>query len=152
MEQYDNDINDNNRNRKKTAIETKMHWRFITSIALPTLSLLLMIISAAPTYPVQATAGSNETAATPAPGGASIGPAGGGTNVTQSDCLPQNATTTNQSSAVNASGANDTTVTVAPSGASIGANDTSTLNATAGNTTTTNNTTVTVAPSGASVC
>jgi hypothetical protein len=153
MEQYDNDINDNNPNRKKTAIETKMHWRFITSIALPTLSLLLMIISAAPTYPVQATAGSNETAATPAPGGASIGPAGGGgTNVTQSDCLPQNATTTNQSSAVNASGANDTTVTVAPSGASIGANDTSTLNATAGNTTTTNNTTVTVAPSGASVC
>jgi hypothetical protein len=152
MEQYDNDINNNNPNRKKTAIETKMYWRFITTITLPTLLLLLTIISAAPTYLVQATVGSNETAATPAPGGASVGPAGGGTNVTQSDCLPQNATTINQSSAVNASGANDTTATVAPSGASIGANDTSTLNATAGNTTTTNNITATVAPSGASIC
>ena len=124
----------------------------VTTIALPTLLLLLTLISAAPTYPVQATAGSNETAVTPAPGGASVGPAGGGTNVTQSDCLPQNTTTTNQSSAVNGSGANDTTATVAPSGASIGANDTSTLNATAGNITTMNNITATVAPSGASIC
>jgi hypothetical protein len=151
MEHYDKDTNNNNPD-KKTAIRSKMNRRFITTIALPTLLLLLTLISAAPTYPVQATVGSNETAATPAPGGASVGHVGGGTNVTQSDCLPQNATTTNQSSAVNASGANDTTATVAPSGASIGANDTSTLNATAGNTTTTNNTTATVAPSGASIC
>jgi len=154
MEQYNNDIQNNNHNHdKKTAIKSKMYGKFIITIALPALLLLLTLISAAPTYPVQATVGSNETAVTPAPGGASVGPAGGGTNVTQSDCLPQNATTTNQSSAVNASGANDTTATVAPSGASIGANDTSTLNATAGNTTTTtNNTTATVAPSGASIC
>src|SRR5215210_3311210 len=167
LEQYNKDTNNNNPD-KKTAIRSNMNGRFITTIALPTLLLLLTLISAAPTYPVQATVGSNETAATPAPGGASVGPAGGGTNVTQSDCLPQNARTTNQSSAVNAGGANDTTATVAPSGASIGAsaNDTSTLNATAGNTTTTtgrpavepgnatatNNITATVAPSGASIC
>jgi hypothetical protein len=166
MEHYYNETNNNNPDRKKPAIKSKMYRRFITSVALPTLLLLLTIISAAPTYPVQATGGSNETAATPAPGGASVGPAGGATNVTQSDCLPQNATTTtNQSSAVNASGANDTTATVAPSGASIGANDTSTSLATAGNTTTTgrpavdpgnatttNNATTTFAPSGASIC
>jgi hypothetical protein len=157
MEQYDNDINDNNRNRKKTAIETKMHWRFITSIALPTLSLLLTIISAAPTYPVQATAGSNETAATPAPGGASIGPAGGGgTNVTQSDCLPHNATTRGSLAVdagdATATAANDTTTTFAPQGAGIGANDTSASNATAGNTITANDTTTTFAPQGAGVC
>ena len=153
MEQYDKDVNNNNSpDRKKTAMKSKIYGRFITTIALPTVLLALTFIASAPTYSVQATGGSNETAVTPAPGGASVGPAGGGTNVTQSDCLPQNATTTNQSSAVNASGANDTTITVAPSGASIGANDTSTLNATAGNTTTTNNITATVAPSGASIC
>ena len=157
MEQYDNDINNNNTpDRKKTAIKSKIYGRFITTIALPTLLLLLTLISAAPTYPVQATGGSNETAVTQAPGGASVGPAGGGINVTQSDCLPQNATTGGRP-AVDAAGANattnNTTTTVAPSGASIGANDTSTLNATAGNaTTTTNNTTTTVAPSGASIC
>jgi hypothetical protein len=99
-------------------MKSKIYWRFITTIALPTVLLALTFIASAPTYSVQATGGSNETAVTPAPGGASVGPAGGGTNVTQSDCLPQNATT-NQSSAVNASGANDTTVTVAASGASI---------------------------------
>src|SRR5215210_9213664 len=105
MEHYDKDTNNNNPD-KKTTIRSEMNRRFMTTIALPTLLLLLTLISAAPTYPVQATVGSNETATTPAPGGASVGPADGGTNVTQSACLPQNATTTNQSSAVNASGAN----------------------------------------------
>ena len=162
LEQYNNDINNNNHDRKNTHIQLKVCGRFITTIALPTLLLLLTLISAAPTYPLQATVGGNETAATPAPGGASVGPAGGGTNVTQSDCLPQNATTTNQSSAVNAGGANTTTTnnntstTFGPSGASIGANDTSTSNATrgstTGNTTTNNTTTTTFAPSGASIC
>jgi hypothetical protein len=99
-----------------------MNKKFITTIALPTLLLLLTLISAAPTYPVQATVGSNETATTPAPGGASVGPAGDGTNVTQSACLPQNATTTGRP-AIDAGGAtttnNTTTTTVAPGGASI---------------------------------
>jgi hypothetical protein len=149
MEQYNNDIQNNNHDNK-TAIKSKMYGRFIITITLPTLLLLLTLISAAPTYPVQATGGSNETAATPAPGGASIGPASGGTNVTQSYCLSQNETTTNRSSAVNAGGSNDTSTTFAPSGASIGANDTSTLNATAGNTAA--NTSTTFAPSGASIC
>jgi hypothetical protein len=139
MEPYDNDINNDKHGRKKTHTQSKVFRRFITT--LPTVLLLLTILSAAPTGSVKATVGGNETGATPAPGGASVGPAGGGTNVTQSDCLPQNATTTNQSSAVNAGGANDT----------------STLNATLGNTTgntTTNNTTTTTtfAPSGASIC
>src|SRR5215210_6320229 len=93
LEQYNNDINNNNHDRK-TAMRSKLYGRFINTVALPTLLLLLTLISAAPTYPLQATVGGNETAATPAPGGASVGPAGGGTNVTQSDCLPQNATTT----------------------------------------------------------
>jgi hypothetical protein len=153
MEQYDNGINNNdNPDRKKKAMKSTICRRFITTIALPTLLLLLTLISAAPTYPVQATVGSNETAVTPAPGGASVGPAGGGTNVTQSACLPQNATTTTGRPAIDAGGANYTTATVAPGGASIGANDTSTSLATAGNTTTTNNITATVAPSGASLC
>src|SRR5215211_8207556 len=106
LEQYNNDINNNDHDRKKTHIQPKGRWRFITALPLPTVLMLLTLISAAPTYPVQATVGSNETAATPAPGGASVGPAGGGTNATQFDCLPQNATTTttNQSSAVNAGG------------------------------------------------
>ena len=152
MEHYEKDTNNNNPD-KKPATRSEMNRKFITTIALPALLLLLTLISAAPTYPVQATTvGSNETAATPAPGGASVGPAGGGTNVTQSACLPQNATTTTGRPAIDAGGANYTTATVAPGGASIGANDTSTLNATAGNTTTTNNITATVAPGGASIC
>jgi hypothetical protein len=151
MEHYDNDTNNNNPD-KKTAIKSNMYGRFITTIALPTLLLLLTLISAAPTYPVQATGGSNETVATQAPGGASVGPAGGGTNVTQSACLPQNATTTGRPAldAGAATTTNNTTTTVAPGGASIGANDTSTLNATAGNTA--GNTSTTFAPSGASIC
>ena len=149
MEQYNNDIQNNNHG-KKTAIQSKMYGNFIITIALPTLLLLLTLISAAPTYTVQATVANNETAATLAPGGTSIGSAGSGTNVTQYDCLPQNATTTNQSSAMNAGSANNTTVTFAPGGASIGANDTSTLNATAGNTA--ENTSTTFAPGGASLC
>jgi hypothetical protein len=93
MEHYDKDTNNNNPD-KKTNIRSEMNRRFITTIALPTLLLLLTLISAEPTNPVQATVSSNQTEATPAPGGASVGPAGGGTNVTQSACLPQNATTT----------------------------------------------------------
>ena len=160
MEKYHSDCNNNNDpDRKKTAIESKIYRRFITTIALPTVLLILTFIAAAPISPVQATGGGgNETAATPAPGGASLGPAANETNVTaaQSACLPQNATTTGRP-AVDAGAAtttaDNTTATVAPSGASIGANDTSTSSlATAGNTTTGNTTTATVAPSGASIC
>ncbi len=80
-----------------------------------------------PISPVQATGGEgsgNETAATPAPSGASLGPTANETNVTaaQSSCLPQNATTTGRP-AVDAGAAttttDNTTATVAPSGASI---------------------------------
>jgi hypothetical protein len=155
---YDIDNNSNNPNRKKAAIEFKTYRRFITTIALPALFLILTFMTVAPISPVQATvSGDNETAATPAPGGASLGPAGNGTNVTAtatapSACLPQNATTTTTGSptAVDANATTTTdnvTATVAPSGASIDANDTSTSLATAGNTTT-----ATVAPSGASIC
>ncbi|MDQ4101968.1 MAG: hypothetical protein M3115_07280 [Thermoproteota archaeon] len=162
---HDNDTVNNNAN-KTTAIESKMYERFAATVALPILLIFLTLIYAGSAVPVQATGGSNEIAATPAPSGASVGTAAEGTNVTttsdvQSPCLPQNATTTG-SRTVNGTGANatttnntTTTTTFAPGGASIGANDTSTSNATAGNTTmaTTNNTTTaTVAPSGASIC
>jgi hypothetical protein len=174
MLHYDNDTNNNNNlDKKKTAIKSKMYGRFITTVALPTLLLLPTLISAAaaPTYPVQAMGGSNQTAVTPAPSGASVGPAANGTNATttsgmQSACLPQNATTTttgspppvnatsgagaNTTTINNATSTNATSITVAPSGASIGTNRTTTSNATAGNTT--GNTSVTVAPSGASIC
>jgi hypothetical protein len=165
MEQSHNDINNNNNpDRRKTAIESKIYHRFITTIALPTVLLVLLtLIAGAPISPVQATGGGdygNETTATPAPGGASLGPAANETNVTstaaaQSACLSQNATTTGRP-AVDAGAAtttnNTTTTTVAPGGASIGANDTSTSPAPVGNATTGNTTTATVAPSGASVC
>lgn len=154
MEQYHNAISNSNPDRKKTAIE---YPRFITTIAIPAVLLILTLIAAAPISPVQATGGGgNETTATPAPGGASLGPTANETNVTaaQSACLPQNATTTGRP-AVDAGAAttttDNTTTTVAPSGASIGGNETSTSLATAGNTTT-GNTTATVAPSGASIC
>ncbi|MDP8903612.1 MAG: hypothetical protein M3M86_07615 [Thermoproteota archaeon] len=160
MEQYHDSIN-NNPNRKKTAIESKIYPRFITTIAIPAVLLILTLIAAAPVSPVQATVGGggdNETAATPAPGGASLGPTANETNVTaaQSACLPQNATTTGRPAAVDAGGAattttDNTTTTVAPGGASIGGNETSTSPAAAENATT-NNTTATVAPSGASIC
>jgi hypothetical protein len=162
MEQSHNDINNNNSpDRKKTAIESMIYRRFVTTIALPAVLLILLTVIAAPISPVQATGVDygNETAATPAPGGASLGPAVNETNVTstaaaQSACLSQNATTTGRP-AVDAGAAtttNNTTTTVAPSGASIGANETSTSLATAGNATAGNATTTTVAPSGASVC
>src|SRR5215210_3475813 len=176
LEQYNNDINNNNHDRKKTHIQPKGCGRFITALALCTVLILLTLIAAVPTGPVQATVSGNETAATLAPSGASIGPAAGGTNVTttaepQSGCLSQNTTATGRP-AVDAGGAtpttnNTTTTTVAPGGASIGANDTGTSLATAGNTTTTgrpavdaggatpttnNTTTTTVAPGGASIC
>ena len=159
MTRYDYGIDNNNKtpNRKKAAIGFKLYRRFITMIALPALFLILTLI-VAPISSVQATGdGGNEAAATPAPGGASLGPAANGTNatttgVTQSACLPQNATTGRPAVDANATTTtNNTTATVAPSGASIGANDTSTSLATAENTTT-NNTTATVAPSGASIC
>ena len=159
MEQHHDDIN-NNPYEKKTPVESKIYPRFITTIAIPAVLLILTLIAAAPISPVQATGGGdNETAATPAPGGASLGPTANETNVTaaQSACLPQNATTTGRPAAVDAGGAattttDNTTTTVAPGGASIGGDETSTSSpATAGNTTT-NNTTATVAPSGASIC
>jgi hypothetical protein len=158
MEQYHNTINNKNADRKKTAIESKIYPKFITTIAISAVLLILTLIAATPISPVQATGGGggNETAATPAPGGASLGPTANETNVTaaQSACLPQNATTTGRP-AVDAGAAttttDNTTTTVAPSGASIGGNETSTSLATAGNTTT-GNTTTTVAPSGASIC
>ncbi|HEX2106326.1 MAG TPA: hypothetical protein VHF28_01220 [Nitrososphaera sp.] len=164
MKRFNKDY-DNKNVDKTTAIEFKMYDRFAATAALPIVLMLLTLIYTGSTVPVQATGGSNETAVTPAPSGAAVGAAGGGTNVTttsdvQSPCLPQNATTTTGSRTVNGTGANatttnDTTTTFAPGGASIGANDTSTSNATAGNTTmtTTNNTTTaTVAPGGASLC
>ncbi len=161
MEQYDNGII----NVNAPAVKPKTYRRLVPPFALPSILAVLIFVGLMSTYPVHATTGDDtETAVTTAPGGASVGPAENGTNVTattsdmQSACLPQNATTTTGSPPVNGSGANatttnNTTATVAPSGASIGANDASTLNATTGNTTTTtNNTTATVAPSGASVC
>src|SRR5215216_887710 len=160
MEQSHNDINNNNPDGKKTAIESKIYHRFITTIALPAVLLILTLVAAAPISPVQATGGvdyGNQTTVTPAPGGASLGPPVNETNVTstaaQSACLPPNASTTGRP-AVDAGAATttDNTTTVAPSGASIGANDTSTSLAPAGNATAGNATTVTVAPSGASVC
>jgi hypothetical protein len=145
MEQYNNDIN----NSKKTAIKSKIYRRFTTTIALSAVLLLLTSIAAANPYisvvsgqlsPVQATGG-NETTATTAPSGASLGPEMGGGNATtttagmQSACLSQNTTTTTAESGVNASATtstDNTTTTVAPSGASIGGDDATTTVGTAG--------------------
>jgi hypothetical protein len=166
MEQSRDNINKNNPDRKKTAIESKIYWRFITIVALSTVLLTLTLIAAAQISSVQATldysgsggGSNNETAVTPAPGGASLGPPANETNVTstaaaQSACLSQNDTTTGIPALDTgaATTTDNTTATVAPSGASIGANETSTSLAPAGNTTS-ENTTATVAPSGASVC
>jgi hypothetical protein len=161
MEQYHNHINNNNADGKKTAIDSKVYRRFITTIALPAVLLILTLITAAPISPVQATGVDygNETTATPAPGGASLGPAANETNATsaasQSACLSQNATTTGRPAVDTGAAAtttNNTTTTFAPGGASIGANETSTSPPPVGNATAGNATTVTVAPSGASVC
>ena len=140
MEQSHNGINNNkNPDRKKTAIESKIYWRFITTVALPTVLLTLTLIAVAPISSAQATldyggsggssgGSNNETAVTPAPGGASLGPPANETNVTstaaaQSACLSQNDTTTEGRPALDASGAatttDNTTATVAPSGASL---------------------------------
>ena len=165
MEHSNNDINNNNSDRKKIAIGSRIYPRVITIVALPAVLLILtLIVVPTPISPVQASAGgggSNETTATPAPGGASLGPPANGTNVTstaaaQSACLSQNDTPAGRP-AVDAGAATTTdntttTTTVAPSGASIGANETNTSVAPAGNATTGNTTTATVAPSGASVC
>ena len=162
MEQYHNTISNSNSDRKKIAIESKIYSRFITTIAIPAVLLILTFMASAPISPVQATVGGggDETAATPAPGGASLGPTANETNVTaaQSACLPQNATTTGGRPAVDAGAAtatttdNTTATTVAPSGASIGGNETSTSSLAATGNTTAGNTTATVAPSGASIC
>ncbi|MDF2727883.1 MAG: hypothetical protein K0S84_1426, partial [Nitrososphaera sp.] len=56
MEQYHDSIN-NNPNRKKTAIESKIYPRFITTIAIPAVLIILTLIAAAPVSPVQATGG-----------------------------------------------------------------------------------------------
>ena len=127
--------------------------------------IALIFVASQSTYPVHATGGGNETGATVAPGGASLGSAGSGTNVTQSDCLPHNATTRGSLAVdagdATATAANDTTTTFAPQGAGIGANDTSASNATtrgslavdAGDATATaaNDTTTTFAPQGAGI-
>jgi hypothetical protein len=166
MDQSRDDINKNNPDRKKTAIESKIYWRFITIVALPTVLLTLTLIAVAPTSSVQATldyggsgSSNNETAVTPAPGGASLGPPANETNVTstaaaQSACLSQNDTTTGRPAVDTgaATSTNNTTTTVAPGGASIGANQSITSSAPVGNTTAGNVTTATVAPSGASLC
>jgi hypothetical protein len=68
VEQYNNAINYNKHWRKNPS--SKVFRKFITTIALPTLLLLLTIISAAPADSVQATGWSNETEAIPAPVGA----------------------------------------------------------------------------------
>ena len=128
MEQYDNGVI----NVNTPAVEPKTYRRLVPPLTLPSISVVLIFVGLMSTYPVHATTGADtETAVTTTPGGASVGPAGNGTNVTdttsemQSACLPQNATTTTGSPPVNGGSAN---------------------------TTTTNNTTATFAPSGASVC
>jgi hypothetical protein len=72
---------------------------------------------------VHATGAEYETGATLAPGGTPVGSTGNGTNVTQSDCLPQNATTRGSSvvdtGSARATTTNDTTITFAPSGAGV---------------------------------
>jgi hypothetical protein len=150
MKQYNNDINNNDHNSKKTTLKSKIYRRFTATVALSAVLLLLTAIAAASPYisvvsgqlsPVQDTGG-NETTATTAPSGASLGPETGGGNATtttagmQSACLSQNTTTaTTAASRVNASATTstgNTTTTVAPSGASIGTDDTTTTVGTAG--------------------
>jgi hypothetical protein len=158
MEQYENGTS----NVNHPVVKSKIYRGFVPSHILSSILVVSIFLSSMSTYPVNATGGENETRTTVAPGGASLGSAGSGTNVTQSDCLSQNAAANGSSlvdaeaGGANATGPNttNTSTTFAPSGASIGANDSSTLNATAGNTAgnTTGNTTTTFAPSGASVC
>jgi hypothetical protein len=157
MEQYDKDIiTVNKHHRKKIVVKPENYQRIISSITLPSMLIALIFVASQSTYPVYATGSGNETGATVAPGGASLGSAGSGTNGMQSDCLPHNATTRGSlvvdAGDATATAANDTTTTFAPQGAGIGANDTSASNATAGNTITANDTTTTFAPQGASVC
>jgi hypothetical protein len=150
MKQYNNDINNKDHNSKKTTLKSKIYRRFTATVALSAVLLLLTAIAAASPYisivsgqlsPVQDTGG-NETTATTAPSGASLGPETGGGNATtttagmQSACLSQNTTTTTtaasggNASATTSTG--NTTTTVAPSGASIGTDDTTTTVGTAG--------------------
>jgi hypothetical protein len=104
-------------------VKPEIYQRFIPSFTLSSILVALIFVASASTYPVHATGGDNETGATVGPSGTSVGTAGSGTNVTQSDCLPQNATTRG-SSVVDtgdprATTTNDTTITYAPSGAVV---------------------------------
>ena len=162
MEHYDNGVI----NVNTSAVEPKTYRRLVTLFTLPSISVVLIFVGLMSIYPVYATTGADtETAVTTAPGGASVGPAGNGTNETdttsemQSACLPQNATTTTGGPPVNGSGGakatttNNTKATFAPSGASIGANDTNKINDNAGKTAKTKKkTTTTFAPNRACVC
>src|SRR5918999_3311920 len=128
IEQYDNSVI----NVSTPAVEPKTYRRLVPLLTLPSISVVLIFVGLMSTYPVHATTGADtETAVTTAPGGASVGPAGSGTNVTdttsemQSACLPQNATTTTGSPPVNGSGGskptntNKKTTTFLPNGANI---------------------------------
>ncbi len=128
MGQYDTGVI----NVNTSDVEPKTYRRLVPPLTLPSISVVLIFVGLMSTYPVHATTGADtETAVTTAPGGASVGPAGNGTSVTdttsemQSACLPQNATTTtgglpvNGSSGANATTTNNTTATFAPSGASV---------------------------------
>ena len=130
MEQYDKGIiNVNKHRRKKIVVKPEIYQTIISSITLPSMLIALIFVASQSTYPVHATGGGDETGATVAPGGASLGSAGSGTNVTtttaadtQSDCLPQNNTTTGRPAVDTGAAAttnNTTTTTVAPGGASI---------------------------------
>lgn len=128
MGQYDTGVI----NANTPDVEPKTYRRLVPPLTLPSISVVLIFVGLMSTYPVYATTGADsETAVTTASGGASVGPTGNGTNVTdttsemQSACLPQNATTTtgsppeNGSGGANATVTNNTTATFAPSGASV---------------------------------
>ncbi|MDQ3837329.1 MAG: hypothetical protein M3270_10415 [Thermoproteota archaeon] len=178
MEQHNSDTSNAGVLIHKMAIIKKRSQGFTyrSIIGLSGVPLLLVVVTFAAfasAYPAEGS-GSNQTAATPAPGGASLGPAGNSTNMTtttkamESACLSQNSTAVTTTPSNNT--ATTTAATVAPSGASIGANDTSrslaglenttsitpVVNSTAVTTTPSNNTATTtaatVAPSGASIC
>jgi hypothetical protein len=147
MNQFNTESGNNNPNSKKNAHKPKIYGRFPITVAFSAALLLLLAITASPytsvvsgqLSPVQAT-GSNETAITTAPSGASVGPETGGGNATttagmQSACLSQNTTTATAASGINSSvttSTGNTTTTVAPSGASIGTDDTTTMGGSTG--------------------
>ena len=125
MEQYDNGVI----NVNTATVELKTYRRLVPPLTLPSIFVVVIFVGLMSAYPVHATTGADtETAITTAPGGASVGPAGNETNMTdttsemQSACLPQNATTTNppeNGGGANATTTNNTTATFAPGGASV---------------------------------